>query len=332
MRFHILGTGAIGGHIASVLRPRMPVTLLLRSKNAVHDFEQRYRNTITYTRSDKGRSEIVGFDAESLHGDNNNNPIETLVVATKAQHAVDAVRSVQQRLTPQSTLVLLQNGMGLAEELLETLWPNKVTTAAAGGNNRPSFIVGVNRHSVERVKPFDIVHCSGWNDPEGGLMLGAMPHSNQTLTDKVCKVFADIPELNTHVYDWQELRRRMMRKLVVNAGLNPIAAILESRNGELLHNPNGQALLRGVCAEAAQILTELNATAEELVELVQGMLKTAAGNYCSTVQDMKAKRLTEVDYINGYLVRLARERNIPAPTNEFLVHMVHAKEHILGSK
>ena len=274
MRFHILGTGAIGGHIASVLRPRMPVTLLLRSNNAVHDFEQRYRNTITYTRSDKGPSEIVGFDAESLNGNNNNNPIETLVVATKAQHAIDAVRSVQQRLTPTSTLVLLQNGMGLAEELLETLWP-KVTAADA---SRPSFIVGVNRHSVERVKPFDIVHCSGWNDPEGGLMLGAMPHSNQVIANNVCKVFADIPELNTHVYDWQELRRRMMRKLVVNAGLNPIAAILESRNGELLHNPNGQALLRGVCAEAAQILTELNATAEELVELVQGMLKTAGGN------------------------------------------------------
>lgn len=327
MRFHILGTGAIGGHIASVLRPRMPVTLLLRSKNAVNDFESLYRNTISYTRSDKGRSEVTGFDAESLTGDNIN-PIETLVVATKAQHAVDAVRSVQQRLTPKSTLVLLQNGMGVAEELLETLWPK----AAAANTSRPSFIVGVNRHSVERVKPFDIVHCSGWNDPEGGLMLGTMPHSNQELTQKVCKVFADIPELNTHIYDWQELRRRMMRKLVVNAGLNPIAAILDSRNGELLQNPNGQALLRGVCAEAAQILTELNATAEELVELVQAMLKNAASNYCSTAQDMKAKRLTEVDYINGYLVRLARERNIPAPTNEFLVNMVHAKEHILGSK
>lgn len=45
------------------------------------------------------------------------------------------------------------------------------------------------------------------------------------------------------------------------------------------------------------------------------------------MQDILAKRLTEIEYINGYVIRLAKERNIAVPTNNFLVSLLHAKEH-----
>ncbi|CDH57812.1 2-dehydropantoate 2-reductase [Lichtheimia corymbifera JMRC:FSU:9682] len=323
MRFHILGTGAIGCHVASVLRPRHPITLLLRSNAAVKAFKEEKNSTVIYNRSDKQPIKVSGFDAEPV-GSSLQSPIEALFVATKSQHAVDAVRSVQPRLSRSSTLVLLQNGMGLAEELLDKLWPSTETA--------PSIIIGVNRHAIERMEPFSVTHYSGWDDQEGGLMLGSMPHSVPENTTKVLDAIAHFEEFNCKIFPWEELRRRMMRKLVVNASINPVAALLGVKNGALHDNPGAEALLRGVCQEAHALLPELNTTADELMDMVQKTVVIAGGNSCSTLQDLRAKRLTEVDYINGYLLKLARDRGIAAPVNEYLTNMIHAKERVLGAK
>ncbi|KAI7885368.1 2-dehydropantoate 2-reductase [Lichtheimia hyalospora FSU 10163] len=323
MRFHILGTGAIGCHVASVLRPRHPITLLLRSNAAVKAFKEEKNSTVTYYRYDKQPIKVEGFDAEPV-GDSLHSPIDALFVATKSQHAVEAVRSVQPRLSRSSTLVLLQNGMGLAEELLDQLWPNRQVA--------PSMIVGVNRHAILREEPFSVIHYSGWDDQEGGLMLGAMPHSVPENTTKVLDAIAQFDEFNAKIYPWEEQRRRMMRKLVVNASINPVAALLDVKNGALRDNPGAEALLRGVCQECHILLPELNTTAEELIDMVRKTVDIAANNTCSTLQDIRAKRLTEIDYINGYLLKLARERNIAAPVNEYLTNMIHAKERVLEAK
>ncbi|KAI8137364.1 2-dehydropantoate 2-reductase [Fennellomyces sp. T-0311] len=320
MRFHILGTGAIGCHIATELRARHPVTLLLRSQRAVQDFRNR-NNEITYKRADMKPRQVVGFDAVAMGNAMPN--IETLVVATKATHAVDAVRTVKPYLTPLSTLVLLQNGMGVADEILQSLWPNTKEV--------PSVVIGVNRHAVERLQHFSIQHNSGWNDPAGGLVLGAMNHSKASQVKPVLSAFAEIPEMNAHVVDWPELQRKMMRKLVVNAAINPIAGILDCHNGELLRNPWGMQVSRQVCKEAAEVLTELNTNTDELYQMIVDMLTISKNNRCSTVQDFRAKRLTELDFINGYLCQLAKERNVDVPTNQFLLDMAHAKERIMGS-
>lgn len=323
MRFHILGTGAIGCHVASVLRPRHPITLLLRSNAAVKTFKEQNNNSVTYARTNQQPIKVEGFDAEPV-GPSLQSPIEALFVSTKSQHAVEAVRSVQPRLSRSSTLVLLQNGMGLAEELLDKLWPVKEAA--------PSIIIGVNRHAIERVAPFSVVHHSGWDDQEGGLMLGAMPHSVPENATKVLDAVAQFEEFNSKIFPWEELRRRMMRKLVVNASINPVAALLGVRNGALHDNPGADALLHAVCQEAHALLPELDTTADELFDMVRKTVVIAANNTCSTLQDLQANRLTEVDYINGYLLKLARDRNIAAPVNEYLTNMIHAKERVLGAK
>lgn len=322
MRFHILGTGAIGCHVATELRRRNPVTLLLRSQNHVQEFLDR-KNRITYLRLHQQPVEITGFDALNFHDPPEDCTVDALVVATKAQHAVEAIRTVKPMLNRDSTLVLFQNGMGVAEELLSKVWES--------AKDAPSIVVGVNRHAVERLAPYSIKHNSGWNDPQA-LALGAMPHSQKDKIKAVIDAFTECPDMRTTVLEWPELRKRMMRKLVINATINPLAGVLDVNNGRILESPEAMELLRGLTEEVAKTLTELECTNDELFDEVVKMAEIAAANNCSTVQDLRAKRKSEIEFINGYIVRLAKERGISVPLNETFLRLIHSKEHAIGAQ
>ncbi|KAI7859081.1 ketopantoate reductase PanE/ApbA C terminal-domain-containing protein [Circinella umbellata] len=336
MRYHVLGTGAIGCHLAYDLKSRHNVTLILRSKSALEDFNKR-QNQIVYRQVDQ--TEFVGktgFDtmvAGDIHYDDGKpiNMMEAVVVTTKAQHAQEAVRSIKPFLSKSSTLILFQNGMGIADELLETLWPTPEER-----KNAPTIVLGVNRHSIMRTEPFSILHNAGWYKPDDGYFMSPFSTSSeQDCEDQaqtVMKGLLDLPSLNAKIIEWKELQTAMMRKLVVNASLNAATGILESSNGGLIASSHGRELIRQVCEECALVLSELNTTADDLYDMAYGTAYDAAPNTCSTVQDIKAKRLTEIEYINGYIIRLAKERNIPVPTNKFLVTLLHAKEHFIQAK
>ncbi|KAI9499632.1 ketopantoate reductase PanE/ApbA C terminal-domain-containing protein [Zychaea mexicana] len=341
MRVHVLGAGSVGCFVASELRARQHnVTLILRSRSAVQEFRNRYQSAITFRRVDRPDPVILrGFDAVSI-GDSSSltEPVSALVVTTKSQHALAAVRSIKPHLSRSSSLVLLQNGMGVADELLGKLWPINGNLDDSKSDDeyaellRPSIIVGVNKHATRRLEPFSVKHSSGWDGLNEGMSLGPMPGASNEIVQPLMQAFAECPGLNVALVQWPELRKRLMRKLVVNGSINAVAALLECTNESLLDNPYGLQLLRGVSKEASQVLTELNATEDELYDSVYNTLVVSGPYHCSTVQDVLAQRKTEIEYINGYLCRLGRERNVPVPLNEFLVKMVHAKECRIGAK
>ncbi|KAI9264980.1 ketopantoate reductase PanE/ApbA C terminal-domain-containing protein [Phascolomyces articulosus] len=336
MRFHVLGTGAVGCHVAFDLRSRHNVTLILRSQRTLQDFRNR-QNEIIYQRINQADPiRKGGFDtliASDINMGTLKSPMEAVVVTTKSQHAKEAVRSIKPYLSRSSTLVLLQNGMGVADELLESLW----STRKERQESAPAIILGVNRHATVRTEPFSVQHVSGWERPGDGYFLAAFPPSPdftsseqqqyKDQTNAVMQGFCNVPGLNTKVVEWQDLQTRMMRKLVVNCGMNAITGILESTNGDMIRNPHGSQLIRTICEECAQVLTELNTTADDLYEMVESTAIGSSETKCTTVQDILAKRLTEIEYINGYVIRLAKERNIPVPTHQLLVSLLHAKEH-----
>ena len=114
MRFHILGTGAVGCHTAFDLRSRHNVTLILRSQQALQEFRNR-QSEITYRRVNQSNSiRKGGFDTMVANGgsDDRSNKftgiMENVIVTTKSQHAKEAVHSIKSYLSASSTLVLLQ--------------------------------------------------------------------------------------------------------------------------------------------------------------------------------------------------------------------------------
>lgn len=320
MNIHILGTGAIGCHIASVLKAhKNKVTLLLRSPTHLTDFNNR-NNAITYRRQGQIQ-QCTGFDAKLIGDPSDTAPITSLIVATKVHHTLNALSPMASRLSHTSTILLLQNGMGVAEELVEKLWPN---------TQPPTIMVGVNRHAVERVAPYEVVHHSGHEDTDA-LNIGQFPSGKvEEERNELVDTIVNIPELQAKKLAWQDIRVKMLKKLVINACINPVASVLMCQNKGIIHNgnPGGIAMMRSVCQEAYDVIKEdlPGETVDSLMDNVLATTHTAGENTCSTLQDIQNRRLTEIDYINGYIVKLGNEKGIDTNTNQALVHLIHAKE------
>ncbi|GAA5802846.1 2-dehydropantoate 2-reductase [Helicostylum pulchrum] len=318
MNIHILGTGAIGCFIGAVLKThKSKVTLLLRSPAHVTDFANR-NNTITYRRQDKAY-QVEGYKSALIGDPEDMSPITSLVVATKAHHTLKALSPVASRLSSNSTILLLQNGMGVAEELVENFWPN---------GKSPNILVGVNRHAVERLDPYDVCHYSGFDDPDA-LNIGQLPLPGQPSkpNSDLIDTMLSIPEFNTKSLSWSEMRVKMLKKLIVNACINPVASVLMERNKSVLTN-GGTALMTLICEEAFSVLKDdlPGETVDSLMEMVLEIAKDAGENKCSTLQDIHGLRLTEIDYLNGYLCKLGKQKGINTTANQALVDLIHAKE------
>ena len=314
MNIHILGTGAIGCHIGSVLKAhKHKVTLLLRSPAHLTDFRNR-DNTITYQH--KGETKLIsGIEAQTM--EDHGLPITSLIIATKAHHTMDAIRPIASQLSSKSTILLLQNGMGVAEELVETFWPHQ---------GAPIMLAGVNRHAVERIAPFNICHHSGTKDPDA-LNIGFLPSEHTVQENALADALTGIPELQAKRLTWNEIRLKMLKKLVINACINPVASILGCQNKGVL-TKEGTALMRSICEETHRVIGKdlPNESVDSLMEIVLDIARSAGENKCSTLQDMEAKRLTEIDYLNGYICKLGKQKGIDTRTNQALVNLIHAKE------
>ncbi|OAD06489.1 hypothetical protein MUCCIDRAFT_155334, partial [Mucor lusitanicus CBS 277.49] len=250
---HILGTGAVGCHIAASLKAnRNKVTLLLRSPDHLKDFRNR-NNSITYRC--QGKTDVVpDFDASVTTDTNDTSPIQSLVVATKTNHTLKALEPMASRLTPTSSILLMQNGMGVAEELMKSLWKNAAP---------PKIYVGVNRHAIERMAPYDIHHHSGYNDTDA-LRIGRFPTTTtqgqqQSIEKEEVPEFLQkmvaIPRLQAAVLPWEEIRVKIYKKLFVNSCINGVASVLNTKNIGVIKdgNPGGIAMMRSICEEGYEV-------------------------------------------------------------------------------
>ncbi|KAL0084751.1 2-dehydropantoate 2-reductase [Phycomyces blakesleeanus] len=320
MHFHILGTGAVGCHIACLLRlNNHKVTLILRSQKALHDFKTR-NQSISLTL--KGKPLLVGgFNSMVVHSISSQGPlIECLIVATKAQSVIEAVSPLKDRLTRNSTVLLLQNGMGVVEELMDTVWY---------GQSHPCILVGVNRHATQRISAFKVINHFGWVHPEGLVVSEWRQTGESKQGFPVLKSLSNIKDLQLKIVSWENLQNRMAKKLVINASVNPVATILNLSNGEMLDgSPYTLNLIRELCYEAYSVLENFlpGETAEILFEGVVDSLRQSKSHYCSMLQDIQSERPTEVDYINGYICRIGKDQDKDFKFNQAMVDFIHAKE------
>ncbi|KAG2189350.1 hypothetical protein INT44_004492 [Umbelopsis vinacea] len=300
-RFHVVGAGAIGCLVSVLLAENgHHVTLIVRHADLCPLF-----NGIRYTKS--GQQPKLITAGVSVELASQTSTIENLIITTKAQDTTAALTSIKHRWIPSTTALFLENGMAWKESL-----------DASGIPATPANVaVGVNKHGVERSGHFEIVHHN-W---EGGMDMAAMP-SDQGKTVNVLKELTTIPDMNAKLLAWDALMDRKIEKLVVNACINPLTAILKIPNGQLLDRPDAMSLMRSVCSEAAQVFDHKQA--DHLFNQVQQVCRDTNHNSSSMLQDVRNARPTEIDAINGWLCRQANGKNIQLPVNQTLVQLIKA--------
>jgi 2-dehydropantoate 2-reductase len=123
-----------------------------------------------------------------------------------------------------------------------------------------------------------------------------------------------------------DLQPLVWQKLAVSCAINPLTALLRVKNGELLKNPSARALMSELVSETVAVARTLGIVLsiqkpELMVEEVA--LKTA-GNQSSMLQDILRGAPTEIDFINGAVVRLADQEFLQVPVNRIIWSLVKA--------
>lgn len=225
---------------------------------------------------------------------------DMLLVTLKAWQVSDAVKALAAKLPASSPVLLLHNGMGTIDELKSIHQP---------------LLMATTTHAARRDGNI-IVHVAGGVTHIGPAR--AQDGDYSYLADTLQDVLPDVAWHN-------HIRPQLWRKLAVNCVINPLTALWNCPNGEL---KNHQQLVATLCAEVASVVERegLHTSADDLRYYVEQVIESTAENISSMLQDVRAQRHTEIDYITGYLLKRARAHGISVPENARLYDMVKRKE------
>ncbi|KAE8370302.1 ketopantoate reductase PanE/ApbA C terminal-domain-containing protein [Aspergillus caelatus] len=331
---YILGLGSIGSFIAHTLRclsAPPPVNLLLHRESLCQDFEYRDRKIKLQVGEGGVQEKSSGFEVERIDGDwcsTSNDQICCLIVTVKASGTLSALEPIKHRLGPHSTICLFQNGLGQVETLNEKLFPDPLT--------RPTYVLGIMRHGAYLRSPFEAV-LSG---TDGSAVVGVVDCENRNEAAPGTRFILDTllrsAALQCAELGWTDLLKAQLLKLAANCVINPLTALLDVRNGEITENkmliPTWHRLLEEISAVFNHLPELQHLPAEQRQfsfcslksALVNTVLKTAS-NSSSMREDVRKGRGTEIQFINGWVVRRGAELGINCPTNAFLAELILAK-------
>jgi 2-dehydropantoate 2-reductase len=120
----------------------------------------------------------------------------------------------------------------------------------------------------------------------------------------------------------------LWRKLVVNVGINALTAILGVPNGELLRIHDCTSLMNGAVTEAVEVAGRcgIQLNLPEEIERVRAVCRSTRANISSMLQDVRRQKKTEIDQLNGVVVKMAASYGMTAPVNQVLTAIVRSLE------
>ncbi len=295
MKIGIIGTGAMGSLFAAHLASHTDVIVLGTWREAVEEMN------------------VHGIhlegDAQHLHIPvlATTNPravaqVDFALVAVKAHQTERAARWANEILKPNGIALTLQNGLGNYEILARHVGE---TRAAMGVTMQGATLLGAGhvRHAGQ------------------GMTTLAATAETRARVEQLAQVF-NHAGIETHLAN--NIESLMWGKLVVNSAINALSAIYRVPNGWLVENPETRALMSAAAQETANVANALGITLpyhDPAARAIQVAIATAT-NKSSTLQDILRGAPTELERINGAVVREGKRLGVPTPVNEQLLRVM----------
>ena len=231
------------------------------------------------------------FEVQAIDDPRECSGIKHALVLVKAWQTEHVAGQLKECLADGGLAVTLQNGLGNCETLAQSLGLDRVVP---GTTTTGATLLGPG-----------LARAGG----EGVISI----ERNQALGP----IEAALKSANFNVNLVEDAQSLIWGKLVINAAINPLTALLRVPNGKLLERPSAREMMRALASETAQVaeaekirlpFPDPVAAAEEVA------LKTAA-NHSSMLQDVLRGAPTEIDAICGAVVKAAQRHNIDTPAN-----------------
>lgn len=223
------------------------------------------------------------------------------LVLVKAWQTAEAARQLSACLAPGGLALTLQNGLGNREILAGTLGEDRVALGIT--------TIGANLLGPGRVQPAG----------EGNVSLSAHPR-----LDPLANLLRQAGFVVEEASDPTAL---IWGKLVINAAINPLTALLGVPNGELVVRPAARQLMTAAAREAAAVAAGLGIRLPypDPALAAENVARRTAANRSSMLQDILRGAPTEIDAICGAIVQAGEAVRVPAPINQTLWLLVKAR-------
>lgn len=310
-KFLIFGAGALGSAIGGLLR-RAGHDVALLGRPAHLDVIQDHGLRIDGL---WGTHHIRNFRLFCRAPDIHETDWDYILLTVKAYDTAAAIEACRPLVGPATRLVSIQNGHGNVETLSAAFGPQRVLGARVitGAELEPGHVTVTVHADALRLGPHH-------GEPEG------MPAA-----ERLAEIFrsAGVPAEAT-----DQFLAYLWTKLIYNCALNPMGALLRLTYGELVaHRPSRQVMSLifreafAVCrAHGIPLFWDRPEAYEDVFDT--RLVAPTAGHYPSMLRDLDQRGRTEIDSMNGAVVRLGEQHGLETPANAVLTAMIKRKEEL----
>jgi 2-dehydropantoate 2-reductase len=309
VRIRIVGAGALGLLFTSKITTTNTKVELITHSQAQSDLLK--LKGIRAVASDGEK--VYPVQAYSMISCNNAfdllEPVDWLFLMVKQKDVTDSLlKELLLLVTAETRIVCFQNGIGHMEVLKQGFPVNRlyaaITTEGALKISEHSY-----RHSGQGTTWFGRVEemtldYTEWDEAE--IILQTM-----------------LIEAGFEVFLSKKIISNIWNKLLINAVINPLTAILQIKNGGLLESMYMQDLMRVLFEEGCLVARAAKiAIADNLWEQLMQVCEKTAENQSSMLKDILEGRTTEIDWINGALIQYAHQYKVALPTHQAFYRIV----------
>jgi 2-dehydropantoate 2-reductase len=298
MRIGIIGAGALGTLFGYRLADDNDVSLLEIDAGVVAAIRER---GLGITEHEGRRSVAISSSARDLFGS------QVLFVFVRATDTMRALRPFVNELDPSCVIVSLQNGVSNEDAV----------KASLGGN--VALVLGATTESA-------LTLDAGTAAPVGsGTTIVGPGGASPEVCARIARLLADAGMPVSVAYD---IRPHLWGKLIANAAINPVAALLDRPNGVVLADANAGELARALAQEAATVASAMRIALpfNDPWSYVRSIVEQTAGLRNSMLTDLANGVKTENDHINGAVVAAGRRAAVPTPYNDAMFRLIRARE------
>jgi 2-dehydropantoate 2-reductase len=305
MKIVIAGPGAMGSLFAAYLgKSKEEIWLLDKDKSRAERLNQKGISVSGVSGTWQAKVRVTSNPKEIGRCD-------FFIVCVKSYDTKGLIHSVRGIIDSDCSVLTLQNGIGNLEVISEVI----------GGQN---IFAGVTSQGANLVEPGRLRHAG-----MGETVIGS---PDGKLTSQLREIRRLFNQVGIPTRLSRDIKGLLWSKLIINVGINALTAITRLKNGQLLEFEGTRTIMRQVVTEATKLAKRkrIKLQFDDALTKVEAVCSATANNISSMLADVLKKKRTEIDFINGVIVRQGQSLGISVLVNSLLVDLIKTIESSYG--
>lgn len=304
MKIAIVGCGAMGSLIGGMLA-KANKNVVLVDPWQLH-VEAMNEKGLYMKDEGKGDEDVIKVNATTDF--NSVGVVDAIILLVKGTKTVETVEKMLPMVDDDTIVMTLQNGLGNADKISEVI-------------NEKNVGFGVIDFSAVLKGPGRIFYQLADAKIACNTCTGEV-------TDRFNNLIEEMNDAGIKAYISEDAIYAVWNKLVINASYNVLCGITGIRMGELLHTEQGWKLMEDITKELVEVANKkgIDLDYDEAMEHIRDLGEKVSFHYPSLAQDVARKVPTEIDFLNGAIIREGKKVGVPTPVNETVYNLMKVIE------